>query len=285
MCSITSTSQHGSISSSGSNGVQRQGQTSDKRNNNENNQNNINTVLQRTSKNFNVNFCFKIYLIFKYFFPAYDLATQCESRHRSSMRRHTIVGCSKSNFSVSSDSKSLPASRPDSRQRVETSVSLPPAAAAPVPTESEVKSSSDAVDKVPETQETIWTNSLDELQWKETLNATDKLSLTLDEIIHIRSVMTKAELEGLPVGIKIKEEVERRKLCFLCLRTRFSLFGQRGVNCKLCDRTVCIKCFTKVSFFFRGKKTFFFYEKYVFRCESHVNTSDMYPLFSSLHQF
>lgn len=183
-------------------------------------------------------------------FLAYDLATQCESR-RSSMRRHTIVGCSKS-FNVS-DSKSLPASRPDSRQRVEApSISLPPQA----PVEQPKVNPQSVSEVVCETstsaekgnQETIWTNSLDELQWKETLNATDKLSLTLDEIIHIRSVMTKAELEGLPVGIKIKEEVERRKLCFLCLRTRFSLFGQRGVNCKLCDRTVCIKCFTKVSF-------------------------------------
>lgn len=167
------------------------------------------------------------------------------------MRRHTIVGCSKS-FNVS-DSKSLPASRPDSRQRVEAPiVSLPPVQV-PVepkthqPVPEVVNEVTKPIEK--EKQETIWTNSLDELQWKETLNATDKLSLTLDEIIHIRSVMTKAELEGLPVGIKIKEEVERRKLCFLCLRTRFSLFGQRGVNCKLCDRTVCIKCFTKVRFF------------------------------------
>lgn len=87
-----------------------------------------------------------------------------------------------------------------------------------------------------------------EPEWKQTLNLSDKLSLTLEEIIHIRSVMTKAELEGLPVGVKVKEEVERRKLCFLCLRTRFTLFGQRGVNCKLCDRTVCTKCFSKVSF-------------------------------------
>lgn len=40
----------------------------------------------------------------------------------------------------------------------------------------------------------------------------DRLSLTLEEIVHIRSVMTKAELEGLPIEVRIKEDVERRKV-------------------------------------------------------------------------
>ncbi|XP_063698663.1 protein spire isoform X2 [Culicoides brevitarsis] len=222
LCSLQLDSGSSSLSSNGQQ-QQKQGQTSDKRNN-ENNQNNINTVLRRTT---------------------YDLATQCESR-RSSMRRHTIVGCSKS-FSVTSESKSLPGSRPDSRQRQNDASPAPPSVvAAPVVPEKSSEVINETHSEKNSQPEPVWTNSLDELQWKETLNATDKLSLTLDEIIHIRSVMTKAELEGLPVGIKIKEEVERRKLCFLCLRTRFSLFGQRGVNCKLCDRTVCIKCFTKM---------------------------------------
>lgn len=59
--------------------------------------------------------------------------------------------------------------------------------------------------------------------------------------------MTKAELEGLPVGVRVKEDVEKKKVCFLCLRTRFSYFGQRGVQCKLCQRTVCSKCYSKMS--------------------------------------
>lgn len=116
----------------------------------------------------------------------------------------------------------------------------------------------------------------------------DRLSLTLEEIVHIRSVMTKAELEGLPIEVRIKEDVEKRKVsrqwrdlyfggiswlsghfvvsvllgrllnvfcrflpffvqvCFLCLKTRFSIFGQWGVQCKLCQKTVCAKCYTKV---------------------------------------
>lgn len=40
----------------------------------------------------------------------------------------------------------------------------------------------------------------------------ERLSLTLEEIVHIRSVMTKAELEGLPIEVRIKEDVEKRKV-------------------------------------------------------------------------
>lgn len=95
------------------------------------------------------------------------------------------------------------------------------------------------------TMETWSKNSLDEHQWLDKLE-TDRLSLTLEEIVHIRSVITKAELESLPVGIHIKEDVEKRKLCFLCLRTKFGILSSRGVPCKLCARTVCAKCYTKM---------------------------------------
>lgn len=88
--------------------------------------------------------------------------------------------------------------------------------------------------------------SLDEEQFKDSFNINDRLSLTLEEIVHIRSVMTKAELESLPVEVRIKEDVEKRKVCFLCLRTRFSIFSQRGIPCKLCQRTVCAKCYSKM---------------------------------------
>lgn len=43
-------------------------------------------------------------------FTAYDLATQCESR-RTSLRRHTIVGCQNT-----TECHSMPPSRPQSRQ-------------------------------------------------------------------------------------------------------------------------------------------------------------------------
>ncbi|XP_058056567.1 protein spire [Anopheles bellator] len=242
--------------------------------NNENNQNNINTVLRRT-KNIITHdeyhrFCDKA-------LETYDLATQCESR-RASMRRHTIIGCNQNYKLDPMASHSMPPSRPVSRQsdrehatngKLESGATVPAAAAGsamakekpsamvtphvvngaarPAPiggnggSECGVAGTGSNLSSLD-----TWTkNSLDESQWKDTFNLNDRLSLTLEEIVHIRSVMTKAELEGLPVDVHIKEDVEKRKVCFLCLRTRFTLFA-RGILCKLCQRTVCNKCNTKM---------------------------------------
>lgn len=164
------------------------------------------------------------------------MATQCESR-RTSMRRHTIVGCQSNGM----ECQSTPSSRPESRQsEISTTATMNPLNPLnPM--------SSAALDEWTKAS----TDSIDEIPFKEAVTGvSDRLALTLEEIVHIRSVMTKAELEGLPVGVRVKEDVERRKVCFLCLRTRFTIFGQWGVQCKLCQRTVCSKCYSKVQFFF-----------------------------------
>uniref|UniRef100_A0A182W750 Spire n=1 Tax=Anopheles minimus TaxID=112268 RepID=A0A182W750_9DIPT len=225
--------------------------------NNENNQNNINTVLRRTT---------------------YDLATQCESR-RASMRRHTIIGCNQNYKLDPLASHSVPPSRPASRQSDRDTIKgdtqpatlsatnggngAPPKekpsavvmpqvvnGTRPAPIGSAATGNGSSTIEYVSTSNLssldTWTkNSLDEHQWKDAFNLNDRLSLTLEEIVHIRSVMTKAELEGLPVDVHIKEDVEKRKVCFLCLRTRFTLFA-RGILCKLCQRTVCNKCNTKM---------------------------------------
>ena len=38
------------------------------------------------------------------------------------------------------------------------------------------------------------------------------LTLTLDEVVHIRSVLTKAELEGLPLDGDLKDDVAKGKV-------------------------------------------------------------------------
>ncbi|XP_053692106.1 protein spire [Sabethes cyaneus] len=221
--------------------------------NNENNQNNINTVLRRT-KNIITHdeyhrFCDKA-------LETYDLATQCESR-RASMRRHTIIGCNQNYKLDPMSSQSVPPSRPASRQsdhgpnqsqtqsqqqqqqQQQSHLSRPTANGGS-------RLAGDLVSSSNISSLDTWTkSSLDEHTWKDTFNLNDRLSLTLEEIVHIRSVMTKAELEGLPVDVHIKEDVEKRKVCFLCLRTRFTIFA-RGILCKLCQRTVCNKCNQKM---------------------------------------
>jgi len=42
--------------------------------------------------------------------------------------------------------------------------------------------------------------------------AMECLSLNLEEVVHIRNVLTKAELEGLPVDCSTKEDVEKGKV-------------------------------------------------------------------------
>ncbi|XP_018019422.1 protein spire-like [Hyalella azteca] len=74
----------------------------------------------------------------------------------------------------------------------------------------------------------------------------DCLSLTLEEVVHIRNVLTKADLEALPLDLTIKEDMAKGKICFLCMKVRFSFFGYWAVECRLCKRNVCKKCVSKM---------------------------------------
>ncbi|XP_076470415.1 uncharacterized protein LOC143300548 [Babylonia areolata] len=77
-------------------------------------------------------------------------------------------------------------------------------------------------------------------------NPIECLSLTLEEVTHIRSVLTKAELESLVSHPDLYSQVSKNKVCFTCKTTRFSLFGEWGSRCKFCKRTVCSKCMRKM---------------------------------------
>ena len=65
------------------------------------------------------------------------------------------------------------------------------------------------------------------------------LSLTLKEVQHIRSVLTKAEIESLGVTKSLKNDLENGKICFTCLKTRFTFWGPWATICKLCNRAIC----------------------------------------------
>ncbi|XP_025114708.1 protein spire homolog 1-like isoform X4 [Pomacea canaliculata] len=77
-------------------------------------------------------------------------------------------------------------------------------------------------------------------------NPIECLSLTLEEVTHIRSVLTKAELESLISHPDLYHQVSKSKVCFTCKTTRFTLFGEWGTKCKFCKRTVCSKCMRKM---------------------------------------
>ncbi|XP_022092082.1 protein spire homolog 1-like isoform X2 [Acanthaster planci] len=75
------------------------------------------------------------------------------------------------------------------------------------------------------------------------------LALTVDEVIHIRSVLVKAEIENLRVNPKLHNGVLREKICFSC-KKKFALFKRKS-RCKLCKRLICSIC-TKKMYLPRG---------------------------------
>ncbi|XP_043469307.1 protein spire [Leptopilina heterotoma] len=189
---------------------------------------------------------------------SYDLATQCPSR-RASARKHATRGNSLVLPSFSGTT-SLPHSRPHSRQQTavvgtnsspgvhspNVSLNISPRLS-PQPRTRPVPKPRESIDSELNSNSKDWEKENSEQ--KPSLNdmfLDDRLSLTLEEIVHIRSVLTKAELESLPVEGRVKEDVEKRRVCFLCLKTRFGILGPWGQRCRLCERTVCVKCYTKM---------------------------------------
>lgn len=69
------------------------------------------------------------------------------------------------------------------------------------------------------------------------------LNLRLEEVAHIRSVLNRAELETLDTSMK--DDIERGKVCFHCMRSKFGMFS-RGQKCEMCKQIVCNKCFSKM---------------------------------------
>ncbi|XP_015120272.1 protein spire isoform X1 [Diachasma alloeum] len=176
---------------------------------------------------------------------SYDLATQCPSR-RASVRKHRGPRNIAPSF-IPLGTCSVPHSRPQSRisgvgDSMKMSLSPSPNVSpsmSPRPRERTLLKANTTVDPnynpPQEKKPSLGDMLLDE-----------RLSLTLEEIVHIRSVLTKAELESLPVEGRVKEDVEKRRVCFLCLKTRFGLLGPWGQRCRLCERTVCVKCYSKM---------------------------------------
>ncbi|XP_029169328.1 protein spire isoform X3 [Nylanderia fulva] len=189
---------------------------------------------------------------------SYDLATQCPSR-RASAKRHAAK-CAIPLMSLTGTT-SLPQSRPQSRQRAgltdstlsqgpSPNISLNPSPShSPQPRASRQPRRAYTIaheGKDDRTNSDEWEDDTDKKTTLGDMLLDERLSLTLDEIVHIRSVLTKAELESLPVEGRVKEDVEKRRVCFLCLKTRFGLLGPWGQRCRLCKRTVCVKCYSKM---------------------------------------
>ncbi|CAC5403971.1 SPIR [Mytilus coruscus] len=87
-------------------------------------------------------------------------------------------------------------------------------------------------------------DSSSESKWQHPIEC---LSLTLEEVMHIRTVLTKAELESLINQPEFYSIVSKGKVCFTCKEVKFSILGQWGNRCKICKRNVCNTCLRKMN--------------------------------------
>ncbi|XP_051949473.1 protein spire homolog 1-like isoform X2 [Xyrauchen texanus] len=71
------------------------------------------------------------------------------------------------------------------------------------------------------------------------------LTLTVEEVMHIRQVLVKAELEKFQQYKDIYNALKKGKLCFSCRTKKFSLFTW-SYTCQFCRRPVCSQCCKKM---------------------------------------
>ncbi|KAB0406315.1 hypothetical protein E2I00_007699, partial [Balaenoptera physalus] len=70
------------------------------------------------------------------------------------------------------------------------------------------------------------------------------LALTVEEVMHIRQVLVKAELEKYQQYKDVYTALKKGKLCFCCRTRRFSFFTW-SYTCQFCKRPVCSQCCKK----------------------------------------
>ncbi|XP_036394392.1 protein spire homolog 1-like isoform X2 [Megalops cyprinoides] len=71
------------------------------------------------------------------------------------------------------------------------------------------------------------------------------LALTVEEVMHIRQVLVKAELEKFQQYKDVYNALKKGKLCFCCRAKRFSFFTW-SYTCQFCKRPVCSQCCKKM---------------------------------------
>ncbi|KAK7899098.1 hypothetical protein WMY93_019951 [Mugilogobius chulae] len=71
------------------------------------------------------------------------------------------------------------------------------------------------------------------------------LALTVEEVMHIRQVLVKAELEKFQQYKDVYNALKKGKLCFSCRTKRFSFFTW-SYTCQFCKRPVCSQCSKKM---------------------------------------
>ncbi|XP_074825026.1 protein spire homolog 2 isoform X2 [Natator depressus] len=80
--------------------------------------------------------------------------------------------------------------------------------------------------------------------WPEFSHPVDSLALTVEEMIDVRRVLVKAEMEKFLQSKELYNSLKKGKIC-CCCRKKFALFSWPPV-CLFCKRSVCTSCSLKI---------------------------------------
>ncbi|XP_075694685.1 protein spire homolog 2 isoform X2 [Rhinoderma darwinii] len=81
-------------------------------------------------------------------------------------------------------------------------------------------------------------------RWLEFSHPVDTLALTVEEVINVRRVLVKAEMEKFQQSKELYANLKKGKVC-CCCRTKFPLFSWPA-NCLFCKRSTCGSCSVKM---------------------------------------
>ncbi|RVE72322.1 hypothetical protein OJAV_G00060660 [Oryzias javanicus] len=81
-------------------------------------------------------------------------------------------------------------------------------------------------------------------QWMEFSHPVESLALTVDEVINVRRVLVKAEMEKFLQSKELYNNLRRGRVC-CCCKVKFPLFSWPS-TCLLCRRSVCSSCSAKM---------------------------------------
>ncbi|KAG1934026.1 protein spire homolog 2 [Pimephales promelas] len=88
-------------------------------------------------------------------------------------------------------------------------------------------------------------HGLSRRQWMEEFcHPVDSLALTVDEVINVRRILVKAEMEKYMQNKELFNNLKKGKIC-CCCRVKFPLFSWPS-RCLLCKRSVCNCCSAKM---------------------------------------
>ncbi|XP_057609687.1 protein spire homolog 2 isoform X2 [Chionomys nivalis] len=80
--------------------------------------------------------------------------------------------------------------------------------------------------------------------WLEFSHPVESLALTVEEVVNVRQVLVKAEMEKFLQDKELFSSLKRGKIC-CCCRTKFPLFSWPP-TCLFCKRAVCTSCSVKM---------------------------------------